>query len=91
MKRVALILTVVAVLFVGAGAALAHDHHGYGYHHGGIPGPVVVRRPVVVVPTPVVVRPRIVYPSVYRYRYCEPTPSFGFQYNGPNVSVGVWF
>lgn len=91
MKRVALILAVVGILCVSVGAAEAHNYH-YGHH--GHHGPVVVH-PRVWVPPPVVVRPRVVYPPVYRYDYgygyYDCPPSFGFQYHGNRVSIGVGF
>ena len=98
MKRFALILAVVVILCVSAGQAQAkryhHGHGGYhrghgGYHHG-YHSSVIVRSPVWAHP-PVVVRPRVVYPPVYNYRYYAPYQSFGFQYHGRGVSVGVGF
>jgi hypothetical protein len=91
MKRLALILTVAGILCVSASQAWAHGyHHGHGNYYYGRPGVVVVRPPVWV-DSPVIVRPRVVYPPVYRYRYFEPAPAFGFRYEGPGVSVGVGF
>jgi hypothetical protein len=91
MKRLALTLAVAGILCLTAGITQAHDyHHGHGNYYRGHNDVVIVRPPVWANP-PVVVRPRVVYPPVYRYRYCEPAPSFGFRYNGPGLSVGVGF
>jgi hypothetical protein len=91
MRRIALILATLGILCVAVSQVQAHGyHHGYGGYYRGYYGPVVVRPPVVVAP-PIIVRPRVVYPPVYGYRYYDPSPSGGFYYQGPGVSVGVGF
>ena len=92
MKRVALILAVVGILCVSAGQAQAKKyHHGHGGYHHGHGGYHRGYHSRVIVHPPVVVRPRVVYPPVYQYRYYAPHQSFGFQYRGRGVSVGVGF
>ena len=107
MKRVVLILAVAAILCVSAGQAQAkkyrhghggshyghggshYSHGGYHYGHGGYHrGHGGYHRGH---HSSVIVRPRVVYPPVYNYRYYTPHQSFGFQYRGRGVSVGVGF
>ena len=90
MKRVTLILATLAILCVTAGQIQAHGYHpGHGVYHHGYRGPVVVRSPGWIAP-PVVVRVPS-YPPVYRYRYYDPSPSYGFYYQGRGLSIGVGF
>ena len=103
MKRVTLMLAVLALLCVAAGRAPAHDYH-YAYRpHPGYYAPLV-RGPVAVVPrvvVPVRVAPRVVYRPVYGYYpypYCAPSPyyyapspSYGFYYQSGGLSLGVGF
>lgn len=100
MKRVACILTVLAIVCLAAGQVQAYGGHyggyhgGYGGHHGGhygayyggYHGPVVVAPRVVV---PAYPPARVIYPPPYRYRCYEPAPVGGFFYRGPGVSIGV--
>ncbi len=104
MKRVALTLTALAILFVAANAAEAR-----GYHHGPRHGPkhghfygyrgAPVMPPRVLMGT-VLTRPQMYVPvSPYRYRYrpaphyrhYAPAPSYNFYYRGRGLSFGFGF
>ncbi len=102
MKRIALALTVMAVLVFSAGAAQAghHGHHGHhrGHHHGPPPksrfyvpphfGPRVIYPPPVVRSYygPAWVAPPYAYP--YRPYYA---PRSGVYYRGSGISIGIGF
>ena len=103
MKRVALTLTALAILFVAADAAEArgyhhgprHGHrygHSYGYRGAVVMPPrvlmgTVLTRPQMYVPTP---SPRYWYRPApyYRYRYYAPAPHYNFYYRGRGMSFG---
>jgi len=101
MKRAMLILTVFGILCLAAGQVQAKPHHGHhghrghhGYHHGGHYGAIVVRPPIyapprVVVPFPG--HPPVMHPPVYRCRYYQPSPYYGFSYRGRGLSFGFGF
>ena len=102
MKRVALTLTALAILFVTANAAFAQGYHGprHGYYNS-FRGPAVMRGHVLTGPTMLVQPPPRVYYRPYRpyyrpvpryhYRYYAPTPRYNFYYRGRGLSLGVGF
>ncbi len=98
MKRLALLLTVAGFLCFAASAAEAkgprHYHHGSHHHYvspyrayyvAPVVRPPVLLRPQLYIPAPVY------YPPVYRYRYYEPRPHYGFYYYNRGVSLGIGF
>ena len=94
MKRIALMLTTVAILFVAANAAYAHGHHPghryghfYGYRGPAVIQPRVLMRPQLYVPPP----PPVWYSPVPRYRYYAPAPRYNFYYRGRGLSLGIGF
>lgn len=106
MKRVALTLTALAILFVAANAAEARGyHHGpkHGHRHGhsyGYRGAVVM--PPRVLMGTVLTRPQMYVPvspyqyryrpaPCYRYRYYAPAPNYNFYYRGRGLSFGFGF
>lgn len=99
MKRVALTLTTLAILFGTANAAFAHGYHGprHGYYNS-FRGPAVMRGHVLTGPTMLVQPPPRVYyrpyyrpAPCYRHRYYAPAPRYNFYYRGRGLSFGIGF
>lgn len=101
MKRIALMLTTLAIMFVTANAAFARGyHHGPRHgHYNSFRGPAVMRGHVLRGPTLLVPPPPRVYRPYYRPRYYAPVPRYyapapryNFRYQGPRgLSFGFGF
>ena len=100
MKRVALTLTALTILFVAANAAEARGYRHHGPRHGhyyGYRGAVVM--PPRVIMGPVLTRPQMYVPTPYRswyrpapyHRYYAPVPYYNFYYRGRGLSFGFGF
>ncbi len=95
MKRMALMLSVLAIFFVAVNTATARGwhcgpRHGYAY---GYPGVVAVQPRVLFGPQ-IIVPPRPAWRRPmprYRYRYYAPVPRYQFYYRGRGLSFGFGF
>jgi hypothetical protein len=91
-----LILATLAVVWLAANQAQAHDYYYHGHGYYGWRAPIVVAprvwpRVVEVAPEPFyppVVYPPVVSPRPWRY---YASPSCGVYYQGPRLSIGVGF